>query len=114
MPSTNRMVAFPVPLLVGSFCLRMKGLELHGLRSLRLHLVFSELVYKTPSLKAFREEPPHLWVPMEDSVKCISLEMLFWAGVEAENLNVSQGEATEYRYMSVGLLWLWTSVPEYS
>lgn len=83
MPSTNGMVALSVPLLVGSFCLRVKGLEPCGLRSLRLHLVFLELASETPSLRAFREEVPHLWMPMEDSVKCISSEMLLWPGVEA-------------------------------
>lgn len=64
--------------------------ELHSVRSLMLHLVFSELVHKTPCLRAFREGVSWLWLPMEDSVKRIALEMLFWVGAEAENLNVNQ------------------------
>lgn len=62
-------------------------------------MVVLELVCKTPCLRAFREGMPHLWMPMEDIVKCISLEMLFWAGAEAENLNVNQGDTTECRWL---------------
>lgn len=98
MPSTNGVFALPVLLLVGSFCFRVKWSELHGVRNLGLHLVFSELVCKTPCLRAFREGAPHLWMPREDSVKHISLEMLFWTGAEAENLNMNQGKTTECRW----------------
>lgn len=47
--------------------------------------------YKTPSLKAIREEASHPWVPMEDRVKCISLKVLFWPGVEAKERPQSTG-----------------------
>ena len=59
------------------------------MRNLRLRLVFLELVCKTPCLWALREGVPHLWRPVEDGAKCLSVEMLFWAGAEAENLNVN-------------------------
>lgn len=64
-----------------------------------MHLACRELVCKTPTSGRSGKGWLHLCVPVEAGVKCSSLEMLFWAGVPAENVNVNQGETTECRWL---------------
>lgn len=66
------------------------------MRSLRL---FSELVCKIPCFRSIGKRVPHSWMPVEHSIKCVFLEMLFWTGAEVKNLSVNQGGTTECRWL---------------